>query len=331
MDARTVRVGERELQSRPDPDRDRLQDRDTSDRRDRRGRVAGPHLGARADGDSAVAARGRRRRGRARVRAGVLALRLGGDDRRRAGPDRPRLRRGGLGDAGGGARARRGSRSPPPSSSSARRGRRRDRGHGRRRATARRRTSYGSSRSCSRPAACRTSKGSTLEKLGLETTRTGIVVDERLRTSVAGIWAAGDVNAVAQLTPDRPVPGAHRGRGHVRHRRRAGRRLLVPPDVDLHRPGAGRRRPHRGAGPAKQGTTSASRETTTSSASRTSRRSTASSRSSSTAKPAACSGCTSSRGTEATSSRGWRSRSSSARRSTTSPGCTTCTRPTEKA
>ena len=31
--------------------------------------------------------------------------------------------------------------------------------------------------------------------------RTGIVVDERLRTSVSGIWAAGDVNAVAQLTP----------------------------------------------------------------------------------------------------------------------------------
>jgi mercuric reductase len=44
-------------------------------------------------------------------------------------------------------------------------------------------------------------EGLKAEKLGLETTRTGIVVDEHLRTSVAGIWAAGDVNAVAQLTP----------------------------------------------------------------------------------------------------------------------------------
>ena len=44
-------------------------------------------------------------------------------------------------------------------------------------------------------------EGLNAEKLGLETTRAGIVVDERLRTSVPGIWAAGDVNAVAQLTP----------------------------------------------------------------------------------------------------------------------------------
>jgi mercuric reductase len=44
-------------------------------------------------------------------------------------------------------------------------------------------------------------EGLNAEKLGLETTRTGIVVDERLRTSVPGIWAAGDVNSVAQLTP----------------------------------------------------------------------------------------------------------------------------------
>jgi mercuric reductase len=44
-------------------------------------------------------------------------------------------------------------------------------------------------------------EGLNAEKLGLETTKTGIEVDERLRTSVPGIWAAGDVNAVAQLTP----------------------------------------------------------------------------------------------------------------------------------
>jgi len=44
-------------------------------------------------------------------------------------------------------------------------------------------------------------EGLEVDKLGLETTKAGLVVDERLRTSVPGIWAAGDVNAVAQLTP----------------------------------------------------------------------------------------------------------------------------------
>ncbi|MBA3717134.1 MAG: NAD(P)/FAD-dependent oxidoreductase [Actinobacteria bacterium] len=40
-----------------------------------------------------------------------------------------------------------------------------------------------------------------LEQVGVETTYQGIVVDEHLRTSVEGIWAAGDVTAVAQFTP----------------------------------------------------------------------------------------------------------------------------------
>lgn len=44
-------------------------------------------------------------------------------------------------------------------------------------------------------------EGLSLEAEGVETTKAGIVVDEHLRTSVPGIWAAGDVNAVAQLTP----------------------------------------------------------------------------------------------------------------------------------
>jgi pyruvate/2-oxoglutarate dehydrogenase complex dihydrolipoamide dehydrogenase (E3) component len=44
-------------------------------------------------------------------------------------------------------------------------------------------------------------EGLDLEAIGVETTKAGIVVDEHLRTSVEGIWAAGDVNAVAQLTP----------------------------------------------------------------------------------------------------------------------------------
>jgi mercuric reductase len=44
-------------------------------------------------------------------------------------------------------------------------------------------------------------EGLNVDDLGIETTRAGITVDEHLRTSVRGIWAAGDVNAVAQFTP----------------------------------------------------------------------------------------------------------------------------------
>jgi mercuric reductase len=44
-------------------------------------------------------------------------------------------------------------------------------------------------------------EGLNLEAVGVETTNVGIAVDEHLRTSVPGIWAAGDVDAVAQFTP----------------------------------------------------------------------------------------------------------------------------------
>jgi len=40
-----------------------------------------------------------------------------------------------------------------------------------------------------------------VEAAGVETNKAGIVVDDHLRTSTPGIWAAGDVNAVAQFTP----------------------------------------------------------------------------------------------------------------------------------
>lgn len=40
-----------------------------------------------------------------------------------------------------------------------------------------------------------------LDGIGVETSRAGIVVDERLRTSLDGIWAAGDVTGLAQFTP----------------------------------------------------------------------------------------------------------------------------------
>ena len=40
-----------------------------------------------------------------------------------------------------------------------------------------------------------------LEELGIERDRMGIVVDEHMRTSVEGIWAAGDVTGKHQFTP----------------------------------------------------------------------------------------------------------------------------------
>jgi pyruvate/2-oxoglutarate dehydrogenase complex dihydrolipoamide dehydrogenase (E3) component len=44
-------------------------------------------------------------------------------------------------------------------------------------------------------------EGLNLDGVGVETTKAGVSVDERMRTSIPGIWAAGDVNAVAQFTP----------------------------------------------------------------------------------------------------------------------------------
>jgi mercuric reductase len=44
-------------------------------------------------------------------------------------------------------------------------------------------------------------EGMNLEAAGVEATRAGIAVDERLHTSVSGIWAAGDVVAGPQFTP----------------------------------------------------------------------------------------------------------------------------------
>jgi mercuric reductase len=44
-------------------------------------------------------------------------------------------------------------------------------------------------------------EGLDLDAVGVQMTKAGISVDEHMRTSVPGIWAAGDVNAVAQFTP----------------------------------------------------------------------------------------------------------------------------------
>jgi mercuric reductase len=40
-----------------------------------------------------------------------------------------------------------------------------------------------------------------LDRVGVKTRRAGIEVNERMRTNVSGIWAAGDVTGIAQFTP----------------------------------------------------------------------------------------------------------------------------------
>jgi mercuric reductase len=40
-----------------------------------------------------------------------------------------------------------------------------------------------------------------LDRIGVETTRAGIVVDEHMRTAADGVWAAGDVTGLHQFTP----------------------------------------------------------------------------------------------------------------------------------
>jgi mercuric reductase len=51
-------------------------------------------------------------------------------------------------------------------------------------------------------------EGLGLERVGVEASRHGITVDERMRTNVDGIWAAGDVAIGPQLTPVAGYAGA---------------------------------------------------------------------------------------------------------------------------
>ena len=55
--------------------------------------------------------------------------------------------------------------------------------------------------SCSRRGGSRTSRSSGSKRIGVRMHRAGIEVNERLRTSVDGIWAAGDVTGLVQFTP----------------------------------------------------------------------------------------------------------------------------------
>ena len=87
-----------------------------------------------------------------------------------------------------------------------------------------------------------------LERVGVERSKLGVVVDERMRTSVDGIWAAGDVTAVFQFTPVAQYQARVAIADMFRSERRP-RRLLRASDGDLHRPRAGVGRPHgRGGG-----------------------------------------------------------------------------------
>ena len=89
-------------------------------------------------------------------------------------------------------------------------------------------------------------RGARPRAVGVETTKLGIAVDEHMRTSVEGIWAAGDVTAVAQFTP----VAQYQARVAVDDMFGGGRRggLLGPADGDLHRPGARAARADRGRG-----------------------------------------------------------------------------------
>ena len=44
-------------------------------------------------------------------------------------------------------------------------------------------------------------EGLALDRIGVETTRAGVVVNERMRTTCDGVWAAGDVTGLHQFTP----------------------------------------------------------------------------------------------------------------------------------
>jgi pyruvate/2-oxoglutarate dehydrogenase complex dihydrolipoamide dehydrogenase (E3) component len=78
-----------------------------------------------------------------------------------------------------------------------------------------------------------------LERIGVEVGRGGIVVDERQRTSVDGIWAAGDVAAGPMFTPT----AQYQSRGCPSARRDGRRARKSPPRLsELRRGREGRGR-----------------------------------------------------------------------------------------
>ena len=148
-------------------------------------------------------------------------------------------------------------------------------------------------------------EGLNLEAVGVETTRAGVSVDRQLRTSVAGIWAAGDVTGVAQFTP----VAQYQARIAVADMFGADAPLAdysVLPTAIFTDPevGASASPKHR---PGSRATMSGSGGTSWCAAPRTSTPGTACSRSSMTAPTGGCSACMSSPATPAKSSRASRS------------------------
>src|SRR6266545_445052 len=166
-----------------DPDRDRRADRRPADSGDRERRLDRPRQRARAPRGSRVAAHRRRRPGRARVRPDLRALQLAA----RADTEAANELQAALEDEGievvlnGGV------------DSFSRNGKGVDALLGGRRITV----------SHVLLASGRTANVEelALDRIGVEVTRGGIAVDDRQRTNVEGIWAAGDVAAGPMFTP----------------------------------------------------------------------------------------------------------------------------------
>ena len=180
---------------RQDPHRHGQPHSGSADSGHRGHRMARPHQRARARRGAGVAARRRRGPRRPRVRTDLRAVRLARDGREQRPADRRTSRRGGGGRAAGRARGRRN----------------RDRAQQRRRllcarrATASRRQSAAQTLEVSHVllASGRLPNVEELEldRVGLTVGRGGIPVDDRQRTNVDGVWAAGDVAAGPMLTP----------------------------------------------------------------------------------------------------------------------------------
>ena len=86
-----------------------------------------------------------------------------------------------------------------------------------------------------------------LDRIGVETSRGYVVVDERQRTSIEEIWAAGDVATGPQFTPTAQYQ-ARIAVDDIFGSRQPTRGLLRASDGDLHRPGARLGRAHRARG-----------------------------------------------------------------------------------
>ena len=86
-----------------------------------------------------------------------------------------------------------------------------------------------------------------LEHAGVELDARGFVkVDEMMRTTAPGIWAAGDVTGGMMIATVGAREGDCRSRQHAQSRMRLPDGLSVGADGHIYRPGGGNGRPYRG-------------------------------------------------------------------------------------